>query len=67
VCSDPIVFGSLLGLDAPPKWKMHKYTVAEFEEIIGSIEASVRCVFRAQVSSISNAHHAPFSDTILFI
>ncbi|KAJ7352192.1 hypothetical protein DFH08DRAFT_923179 [Mycena albidolilacea] len=42
VCSDPIVFGSLLDLDAPPKWKMHKYTVPEFEEIMGSIEASVR-------------------------
>ncbi|KAJ7774366.1 hypothetical protein B0H14DRAFT_2162368, partial [Mycena olivaceomarginata] len=42
VCSDPIAFGSLLDLDAPPKWKMHKYTVPELEEIMGSIKASVR-------------------------
>jgi hypothetical protein len=44
VCSDPAVFGSLLNLSAPPKWKMQKYTVPEFEAFIGSIEASVRYV-----------------------
>ncbi|KAJ7661955.1 hypothetical protein DFH06DRAFT_1042855 [Mycena polygramma] len=42
VCSDPAVFGSLLNLSAPPKWKMQKYTVPEFEAFMGSIEASVR-------------------------
>ncbi|KAJ7119687.1 hypothetical protein C8R44DRAFT_982357 [Mycena epipterygia] len=42
VCSDPAVFGAMLDLDAPPKWKMHKYTVAEFEAFMGSIDASVR-------------------------
>ncbi|KAJ7830861.1 hypothetical protein B0H13DRAFT_2256605 [Mycena leptocephala] len=42
VCSDPAVFGSLLNLSAPPKWKMQKYTVLEFEAFMGSIEASVR-------------------------
>ncbi|KAJ7876944.1 hypothetical protein B0H14DRAFT_2342531, partial [Mycena olivaceomarginata] len=67
VCSDPIAFGSLLDLDAPPKWKMHKYAVPELEEIMGFIKASVRCFFRARVSAISSPHHAPFSDTILFI
>ncbi|KAJ7738448.1 hypothetical protein B0H14DRAFT_2407898, partial [Mycena olivaceomarginata] len=50
VCSDPIAFGSLLDLDAPPKWKMHKYAVPELEEIMGFIKASVRCFFRARVS-----------------
>ncbi|KAJ7748085.1 hypothetical protein B0H16DRAFT_1420794 [Mycena metata] len=42
VCSDPVVFASLLGLGAPPTWKMQKYTVPEFEAVMGSIEASVR-------------------------
>ncbi|KAJ7472016.1 hypothetical protein FB451DRAFT_1090223 [Mycena latifolia] len=42
VCADPIVFGSMLNLSAAPKWKMQKYTVAEFEEFMGSIDASVR-------------------------
>ncbi|KAJ7879165.1 hypothetical protein B0H13DRAFT_2543841 [Mycena leptocephala] len=42
VCSDPAVFGSLLNLSGPPKWKMQKYTVPEFEAFMGSIEASVR-------------------------
>ncbi|KAJ7209020.1 hypothetical protein B0H12DRAFT_1062211 [Mycena haematopus] len=42
VCSDPAVFGALLDLSAPPKWKMHKYTVPEFEAFMGSIDASVR-------------------------
>ncbi|KAJ6554254.1 hypothetical protein B0H19DRAFT_1262640 [Mycena capillaripes] len=42
VCSDPAIFGSLLHLSAPPKWKMQKYTVPEFEAFMGSIDASVR-------------------------
>ncbi|KAF7304068.1 hypothetical protein MIND_00638300 [Mycena indigotica] len=42
VCPDAAVFAALLGLSAPPKWKMHKYTVAEFEDIIGRIKASAR-------------------------
>ncbi|KAK6996694.1 hypothetical protein R3P38DRAFT_3070047 [Favolaschia claudopus] len=42
VCPDPAVFGSLVNLSAPPKWKMQKYTVPEFEAFMGSIEASVR-------------------------
>ncbi|KAJ7083985.1 hypothetical protein B0H15DRAFT_849649 [Mycena belliarum] len=42
VCADPIVFGAMLNLSAAPKWKMHKYTVPEFEECMGSIGASVR-------------------------
>ncbi|KAJ6468258.1 hypothetical protein C8R45DRAFT_1078978 [Mycena sanguinolenta] len=42
VCSDPAVFAALLRLSTPPKWKMQKYTVAEFEAFMGSIDASVR-------------------------
>jgi hypothetical protein len=43
-CRDPAVFGAALGLDGPPKWKLHKYTVAEFQEAIGTdIQGSVRC------------------------
>ncbi|TRM62123.1 hypothetical protein BD626DRAFT_67502 [Schizophyllum amplum] len=43
VCRDPVVFGALLGLPDAPKWKMHKYTVEEFENAIGSrIKGSAR-------------------------
>ncbi|KAJ7153080.1 hypothetical protein C8R43DRAFT_950484 [Mycena crocata] len=42
VCADPVIFGALVKLGGPPKWKMQKYTVAEFENFMGSIEASVR-------------------------
>ncbi|KAJ7434788.1 hypothetical protein B0H11DRAFT_2116406 [Mycena galericulata] len=42
VCADPVVFGSLVNLPGPPKWKAQKYTVAEFERFMGSIDASVR-------------------------
>jgi hypothetical protein len=42
VCSDPIVFGMLLGLDGPPTFKTKKYTVDEFKNLVGGIQASVR-------------------------
>ncbi|KAJ7607747.1 hypothetical protein FB45DRAFT_1131096 [Roridomyces roridus] len=42
VCTDPTIFGSMLNISGAPRWKAHKYTVAEFEEVMGSIEASVR-------------------------
>jgi hypothetical protein len=38
------VFGALLGLGAAPKFKTKKFTTDEFEQFIGVIEASVRCV-----------------------
>jgi hypothetical protein len=45
LCRDPAVFGAALGLPGPPKWKMHKYTVDEFQNAIGSVvEGSVRYV-----------------------
>ncbi|KAF7325079.1 hypothetical protein MKEN_00550700 [Mycena kentingensis (nom. inval.)] len=40
VCTDPAVFARMLGLDAPPKWKMHKYTPEEFQDVMGSISGS---------------------------
>ncbi|KAJ7743260.1 hypothetical protein DFH07DRAFT_749957, partial [Mycena maculata] len=42
VCADPVIFGALLKLAAPPKWNAQRYTVPEFEAFIGSIDASVR-------------------------
>ncbi|QRV92071.1 hypothetical protein RhiJN_20089 [Ceratobasidium sp. AG-Ba] len=42
VCPDPRVFGALLKLDGPPKFKMRKYPKDEFEEMVGEIEKSVR-------------------------
>ncbi|EIW76272.1 hypothetical protein CONPUDRAFT_130799 [Coniophora puteana RWD-64-598 SS2] len=42
VCVDPNVFGALLGLEGPPKWKMHKMPIEEFENRFGCIEGSAR-------------------------
>ncbi|KAF8545585.1 hypothetical protein OG21DRAFT_1502203 [Imleria badia] len=42
VCSDPLVFGTLLGLDGPPSFKMHKIPVADFNNLLGQIQVSVR-------------------------
>jgi hypothetical protein len=35
----------MLRRGAPPKWKMQKYTVPEFEAFMGSVDASVRYAF----------------------
>ena len=42
VCTDPNVFGALMGLNGPPTWKQKKLTVAEFEDLFGRVEGSVR-------------------------
>jgi hypothetical protein len=44
VCTDPRVFGKVLGLDMPPNFKTKKYTKEEFEVLVGSISKSVRWV-----------------------
>ncbi|KAI0047377.1 hypothetical protein FA95DRAFT_1559222 [Auriscalpium vulgare] len=42
VCSDPAVFGALLGLGGPPTFKMKKISKDAFEDAVGSISASAR-------------------------
>ncbi|KAJ8594022.1 hypothetical protein M405DRAFT_930448 [Rhizopogon salebrosus TDB-379] len=42
VCADSVVFGTLLGLGGPPKWKMHKMPIEDFEKRIGNLNASAR-------------------------
>ncbi|KAG8711018.1 hypothetical protein FRC08_016429 [Ceratobasidium sp. 394] len=42
VCPDPRVFGAVLKLDGPPTFKAKKYTVAEFEKMVGYVSASAR-------------------------
>ncbi|KAJ3490750.1 hypothetical protein NLI96_g1219 [Meripilus lineatus] len=42
ICSDPIVFGALMGLDGPPTWKTKKFPRDDFEDLLGAISASVR-------------------------
>ncbi|KAH8118781.1 hypothetical protein DFH11DRAFT_1502574 [Phellopilus nigrolimitatus] len=41
-CPDPLVFGKVLGLDGPPKFKQKKIPRQEFEDFVGSIEGSAR-------------------------
>ncbi|KAH9950921.1 hypothetical protein B0H21DRAFT_776327 [Amylocystis lapponica] len=42
ICPDPEVFGELLGLGGPPKFKQKKFPKEEFERHIGELTASVR-------------------------
>ncbi|KAI0371866.1 hypothetical protein BV20DRAFT_964493 [Pilatotrama ljubarskyi] len=41
-CPDPEVFGALLGLGGPPKFRARKFDTEEFQKIIGQLERSVR-------------------------
>lgn len=43
ICPDPEVFGALLGLGGPPKFKMKKFSTDEFQKLVGPITGSVRC------------------------
>jgi len=42
VCADPEIFGHMLGLGGPPKFKMKKYPIDEFDDIMGGIRGSAR-------------------------
>ncbi|THH18764.1 hypothetical protein EUX98_g8902 [Antrodiella citrinella] len=45
VCTDPVIFGALMGLDGPPTWKQKKFSVDDFESLFGEVTGSVRYVF----------------------
>jgi hypothetical protein len=45
VCPDPEVFGAMLNLDGPPKFKATKMAADDFQEIIGNLRVSIRYVF----------------------
>ncbi|KAI0826699.1 hypothetical protein BC628DRAFT_1373770 [Trametes gibbosa] len=42
ICADPEVFGCLMGLGGPPKFKMKKFSTDEFQRLVGPIQGSVR-------------------------
>ncbi|ELU36715.1 hypothetical protein AG1IA_09256 [Rhizoctonia solani AG-1 IA] len=42
VCTDPQVFGRVLGLNDSPNFKTKKYTKEEFENLVGEITKDVR-------------------------
>ncbi|KAH9896785.1 hypothetical protein C8Q73DRAFT_757262 [Cubamyces lactineus] len=42
ICPDPEVFGALMGLGGPPTFKMKKFSVDQFQSLVGPIEGSVR-------------------------
>ena len=44
VFPDADVFGKVMVLSGPPTWRMKKFTAAEFQDIIGDIEAHARYV-----------------------
>ena len=45
VCPDPEVFGVLLNLGGPPKFKTTKMAVDDFQNLIGDLHVSIRYVF----------------------
>lgn len=47
VCRDPAVFGRMLKLDGPPTFKAKNFPVDEFQDKIGHIDMSARCVVLA--------------------
>ncbi|KAG8735901.1 hypothetical protein FRC10_010026 [Ceratobasidium sp. 414] len=53
VCSDPRVFGAMLKLDGPPTLKAKKYTVDEFEKMVGYVRASVRYSYLGLTSDVN--------------
>jgi len=42
VCADPAVFGHMLALGGPPTFKMKKFPIEEFENLIGDLDSSAR-------------------------
>ncbi|KAH9918587.1 uncharacterized protein B0H18DRAFT_664440 [Fomitopsis serialis] len=42
ICPDPAVFGVLMGLDGPPKFKQKKFAKDEFQDLIGQCEGHAR-------------------------
>jgi hypothetical protein len=52
VCQDAAVFGAVLGLDGPPTWKVKKMTPEEFQEVVGQIVGSVRCVVHCLIIKV---------------
>lgn len=42
ICPDPMVFGTMMGLGGPPKFKTKKIPKDEFENLIGDISVPVR-------------------------
>ncbi|KAL0950181.1 hypothetical protein HGRIS_010174 [Hohenbuehelia grisea] len=63
VCSDPAVFGAMLGLDGPPKFKTKKMTVTEFQDAMGYITASVRYDDLSISGATVNVHWKPDEGT----
>ncbi|KAF8914309.1 hypothetical protein CPB84DRAFT_1758937 [Gymnopilus junonius] len=45
VCSDPAMFGKMIGLDGPPTFKMKKIPSSEFENLIGDLDVAIRYTF----------------------
>jgi len=44
VCADAEVFGAVLELDGPPKFKMKKMKKDDFENLIGDLRVPIRRV-----------------------
>lgn len=53
VCSDADVFGALLGLGGPPKFKSKKLPKDEFERLMGDrLNVSIRSVDNFEVPQV---------------
>ncbi|KDQ64463.1 hypothetical protein JAAARDRAFT_118704 [Jaapia argillacea MUCL 33604] len=56
ICPDPEVFGVMLNLGGPPKFKNKKFPTADFEDLIGDISVSIRYDTLKITSNDVNVH-----------
>ncbi|KAN0136684.1 hypothetical protein V8E53_005454 [Lactarius tabidus] len=66
LCTDPDVFGILMGLDGPPTWKMKKLPKETFENLLGGISASARYDDLSITGTDVNVRYKPDSGEFKF-
>ncbi|EUC63137.1 hypothetical protein RSOL_480480, partial [Rhizoctonia solani AG-3 Rhs1AP] len=65
VCSDPRVFGAVLGLDKPPTWATKKYTSEEFESFVGHVQGEVRYAYLYLTSNVTIRYNSETGELIV--
>lgn len=53
MCTDPLVFGTLLGQDGPLKSKMHETTITDFGDLLVGIQVSVRSILTCAILALN--------------
>ncbi|KAF8267203.1 hypothetical protein EI94DRAFT_1683951 [Lactarius quietus] len=66
LCADPDVFGTLMGLDGPPTWKIKKLPKETFEGLLGGISAPARFCTLSLTGTEVNVRYYPDSGEFKF-